>query len=76
MTLFEVIKEICFVLKTYYLAFSLIKEHRNKQIRDVFESNLTLNQKIEEVGRLFAKEKENRNFAAKKLQDFFKERYK
>ncbi len=76
MNLFEVVKEICLVFKTYYLASSLIKEHRNKKIRALFESNLPLDEKLKQVDFLFKEEKQNRMLAESKLQDFFKERYK
>lgn len=76
MTIFELFHEMWLVVKTFYLAFSAIKENRNKKVKLVLDSNMTMTEKLTQVNLLFKEEKENRKIAAKKLQDFFKERYK
>jgi len=76
MTIFEVFSEIVLVIKTFYKTFTMIKKHRDEKVKAVLAKELPLQEKMDLVSLLFKEEKENRQKAAKKLQDFFKERYK
>lgn len=77
MTFRELLKEIWLVIETHFVVFWRIRNIRNIALKEVTRNpNLTKSEKLIKLKAVFRQEKEFRDVATERLNEFFKERYK
>ena len=77
MTFRELIKECWLVVETFFSVFWSIRNIRKIYVKEVTRNhNLTNTEKLVRIKAIFRQEKEFRDMAAERLNEYFKERYK